>query len=74
MSREQEENWIDRILTAAILGLIGWNLYTTFELSKDVAVIKEAWSRPQTEILLLDQRLKTLELTVEDFKRGKNEK
>lgn len=41
MSVEQDSNLIDRFLTAAVIGLIGWNLYTTQQLSIQVARLEE---------------------------------
>lgn len=36
-----ENQWLNAILTAAIIGLIGWNLKTTHDLSIQVARIEE---------------------------------
>lgn len=34
-----ENQWLNAVLTAAIIGLVGWNLKTTHDLSVQVAAI-----------------------------------
>lgn len=41
MSLSNEASMIDRFLTAAVIGLIGWNLFTTQQLSVQVARLEE---------------------------------
>ena len=41
MSASNDANLIDRLMTAAVIGLIGWNLWTTQQLSLQVARLEE---------------------------------
>jgi len=41
MSTSHDASLIDRMMTAAVIGLIGWNLYTTQQLSLQVARLEE---------------------------------
>ena len=41
MSTSNDANLIDRLMTAAVIGLIGWNLWTTQQLSLQVARLEE---------------------------------
>lgn len=41
MSTETKENWMNKGMQAAILGLLAWNIYTTHQLSISMAVLNE---------------------------------
>ncbi len=41
MSEEQKDDMMNKLLTGAIIGLLSWNIYTTHQLSIDVAVLAE---------------------------------
>jgi hypothetical protein len=41
MSQQQKDDMMNKLLTGAIIGLLSWNIYTTHQLSIDVAVLTE---------------------------------
>jgi hypothetical protein len=41
MSEEQKESGINKLLAGAILSLLSWNIYTTQQLSINMAVLTE---------------------------------
>lgn len=45
MSREQKETLMGRASVAAIIGLLTWNVYTTYQLSISLAVLSEKVER-----------------------------
>lgn len=61
MSQQETESWIDRALQVGLVALISWNLYTTQDLGKEVAVIQAILSQPSTDLALLAQRVSRLE-------------
>ena len=61
MSQQETESWIDRALQIGLVALISWNLYTTQDLGKEVAVIQAILSQPSTDVALLSQRVSRLE-------------
>lgn len=61
MSQQETESWIDRALQVGLVALISWNLYTTQDLGKEVAVIQAILSQPSTDVALLAQRVSRLE-------------
>lgn len=61
MSQQETESWIDRALQIGLVALISWNLYTTQDLGKEVAVIQAILSQPSTDVALLAQRVSRLE-------------
>lgn len=45
MPQEQKDDMMNKLLTGAIIGLLSWNIYTTHQLSIDVAVLTEKIER-----------------------------
>lgn len=45
MSNQAKENWMNKGMQAAILGLLTWNIYTTHQLSISMAVLNEKVSQ-----------------------------
>lgn len=41
MSQLEKDNWMNRGMQGAILALLTWNIYTTYDLSIKMAVLNE---------------------------------
>jgi hypothetical protein len=48
MSQQEKENWINKALQIAMVGLLSWNVITTHQLSVSMAVLKEKVDRIET--------------------------
>lgn len=67
----EESTWIGRIITAGIIGMLGWTMLTVQTMSINVAVLtadvgninQKFLNVPtQTEVVLLEQRIQRLEV------------
>jgi hypothetical protein len=45
MSTQDKDNWMNRGMQGAILALLAWNIYTTHELTINMAVLNEKVSQ-----------------------------
>lgn len=69
----EERTLIDKVVSAAIIGLLGWNVASTQKLSVDVEVLKVQTqaiidkSIDSTDVVLLEQRTRRLEEWVESL-------
>ena len=50
MTKEAKEDLTSKVITAAMIGLLSWNIWTTHQLSITVAVIAEQISNIQKEL------------------------
>lgn len=52
MSDQQKEDLLNKFMVGAIIGLLSWNIYTTQELTIDVAVLTE-------KIIQLEEKIRS---------------
>ena len=50
MSEEQKDDMMNKLLTGAVICLLSWNIYTTHQLSIDVAVLSEKIEQMEKKI------------------------
>lgn len=62
-----EEGIVNKLVTAAVIGLLGWNVMTTQRLAIDVAVISEKVDANASgvEIVVLQAQIQQLEKRIE---------
>ncbi len=73
---DSKNGLLDKVVTWAALGLLGWNVVTTQQLSVDVAVLKNTVetgvadrytaSEASTRALLIDRRLDFMQREIEE--------
>lgn len=49
--KHSQEDLINKLMVGAVIGLLGWNIYTTQELTIKVAVLTEKMTRIEQELL-----------------------
>lgn len=74
-----EEGILNKVVTAAVIGLLGWNVMTTQRLAVDVAVLAEKVettlknTATKLETVTLENRIESLELRLEKIEdAGRN--
>ena len=50
-SKHNQDDMINKLMVAAVIGLLGWNIYTTQELTIKVAVLTEKMERIEMELV-----------------------
>ncbi len=50
MSEQQKEDMLNKLMVGAVIGLLGWNIYTTQQLTIDVAVLTSKIERLEKEL------------------------
>lgn len=50
-SKHNQDDMINKLMVAAVIGLLGWNIYTTQELTIKVAVLTEKMERIEMELI-----------------------
>lgn len=51
----EESGWVNRIITAGIIAMIGWTLFTVLEVSVDLAVLQEKMTNFDTTLKLAQE-------------------
>jgi uncharacterized small protein (DUF1192 family) len=49
--RHEQEDIINKLMVGAVIALLGWNIYTTQELTVKVAVLTEKMERIEMELV-----------------------
>lgn len=49
--KHHQEDLINKLMVAAVIALLGWNIYTTQELTIKVAVLTEKMERIEMELI-----------------------
>ena len=72
-----EEGILNKVVTAAVIGLLGWNVMTTQKLAVDVAVLAEKVdttlknAASKLETVTLENRIDVLEERLEKLENGR---